>query len=146
MEAKSLDLEKFLQFAPPTGSICTVYVKNKCPQDWGIVIIEAGARFFNRDGTDFFTGTIPMNLPSGAQDQLSSNDPAKCVLTVIGAVKITEPGQPEQILTATSNSRPNECGVGVNFTIGPKAFVLNEENRKSLGLDISQLIEMNVSY
>lgn len=145
MERK-LDLEKFFQIAPLAGSICTVFVKNNCPPDWGIVIIEAGARFFNKDGTDYFTGAMPVNLPSGAQDQLRSIDANKCVLTVLGAVKITQPGQSEQIVTATGSVGPNECSIGINFILGPKYFVLNDESQKTLGLEVSELVELKVKF
>lgn len=145
MEANSkLDLENFLHKAPPTGSICTLFIKNNCPTDWGVVIIEGGARFWNRDGTDYSTGAIPLNLPAGAQDQLRSIDANKCVLTVLGACKVTIPGKPEQVLTAQSNAGADECAIGINMVIGPKHFAFNDDTKRTLGDEIEGLIELKV--
>ena len=64
------------------GGICVVTFKNDCPREWGVVIVQVGAKFFyqDTDGTIIreWYGTKNTDIRVGQSDTFSSDDSRLC--------------------------------------------------------------------
>jgi hypothetical protein len=98
---------------------CAFVLCNDTPEDWDVVVVEGGAKFFYSDSTDDTDGPKPLNLPTGACYSFFSGDSSKCVKQVFLAINVTVPGEGPQTMTYQTEMAPDgQCWVQQGVTLG----------------------------
>lgn len=125
---------------------CTIYFRNSCPSDWQVSIIEIGAKFFyqNENGQIVreWQTQANVNIESGGEEALRSDDDAACVQQVFVALKAYRPGDGEQVFTGRRVVEPNRCLRQTRFILGPRQSSLS--TAKSIEEALSA-IEMEIT-
>lgn len=116
-------------FAPPYP--CTAIFVNECPPDWDVHIIAMGADFFYDDGTSAQVGPVAVRIdgPNGSAS-LSSPNPMKCTIRVLGAISVKADGEAPQTFSKQNTAAPGNCMLQTNFILAPKAVQPKTEHAK----------------
>ena len=113
------DLFAAFQQGSDQGGLCDVKITNGTPPEWNATIIEVGAKFFYRDGSDFTDGPKSVNLGVNDSVILSSDDPSRCVHGVYVLVRVHIPGDDPQLFPHTEQAEKG-CLLHVPLTLGKK--------------------------
>jgi len=111
-----MSLEELLQSARSdqaalaAAQVCVVGVTNGCPAEWGVTIINIGAKFWFQDlgGNIIGDQTVSKitNLGSNQSDQVASRE--GCVRNVLAACTVMYNGQ-SKVLQNTTQGDPQHC-------------------------------------
>lgn len=103
---------------------CEFELENATPSGWQATILEAGVKFFYRDGTDDTDGPRRINLQSGQKASFFSRQSSKCVYQVFAVIKVHVQGEPnDATYTYRDDAGANQCFMKVPVRLGPKNVV-----------------------
>lgn len=108
----------------PAGQInCQITVTNDCPEDWGVVILVGGCRFFFTDDTDYTDGPKTLDLASGESATFTCDKAEGCVHQFFLALSVKAGDEPAQSLTAQECAPDGECLLRDAVVLGVKQSV-----------------------
>lgn len=113
---------------------CRFYLKNDCPQGWGVTIAVAGVNFYYKDGSSETDGPRAVQLTSGQSAVFASSKPAGCVKRSFLAMTVVVDGEGSQNMTHMSDDAgSNECYLQDGIILGPTNRVQEDQLDASRG-------------
>lgn len=108
---------------PPTYP-CTAIFSNETPADWGVNIIAIGADFFYEDGSSAQVGPLAITIPGPSGNaSLSSPNPLKCCVKVVGAVTVKAQNENPQSFSKTNDAPADQCWLQTHFILAPQKSI-----------------------
>jgi hypothetical protein len=112
---------------------CAAIFSNDTPADWGAHLIAVGADFFYEDNTSAQVGPTQVDVPGpNGSVSLSSPNPLKCVVKVLGAVTVKVQDENPQSFSKENQAPADQCFTQTNFVLAPQPSVASTAHKTGL--------------